>query len=42
MLMQNRTNAPEPLTMDTRKAFAADTYKNIPMEEIKWILGKEK
>jgi hypothetical protein len=42
MLMQNRTNAPEPLSIDSRKQFAATAYKNIPMEEIKWILGKEK
>jgi len=42
MMMQNRTNAPEPLSMDNRRAFAATTYKNIPMEEVKWILGKDK
>ena len=42
MMMQNRTNAPEPLSVDNRRAFAANTYKNIPMEEVKWILGKDK
>jgi hypothetical protein len=42
MLMQNRTNVSEPLSIDSRKQFAATTYKNIPMEEIKWILGKDK
>ena len=35
-----RSGANEPLSMDTKKAEASKYFKDLPIEEVKWILGK--
>jgi hypothetical protein len=35
-----KAGANEPLSMDSKKAEASKNFKNLPIEDVKWILGK--
>ena len=42
LMSQHRTNAPEPLGIDAKKEHTLKYFKDIPIEEVKWILGRNK